>query len=185
MMQRPSSFGYRPAYATVNLLEVRGWDAKAPLIDGSPVVYRARTGEFSPSGGAIFASDDTDSFSPTTGALIVAGGVGVKKNVHCGAMVSAVTFTATSDARLKTHICDARGVAARLAGVPARSYEFISEPGRERYGVLAQDLLEAKVDGSVFRTDTGALSVDYNALTALLLDRVNVLEERVRALERG
>jgi hypothetical protein len=98
-------------------------------------------------------------------------------------MVTAVTFTAASDARLKTHISDARGAAARLAGVPARSYEFIAEPGRERYGVLAQDLLEAKVDGSVFYTESGSLSVDYNALTALLLDRVNALEERIRTLE--
>jgi hypothetical protein len=126
-----------------------------------------------------------DSFSPSTGALLVSGGAGIAKNLHCGAIVHAVAFAATSDARLKTHIRNAGDVAAKLAGVRARKYEFLTQPGRQRYGVLAQDLLAADVDGSVFRADSGALSVDYNALTALLLDRVNTLESRVIALERG
>ncbi len=132
-------------------------------------------------GGACcdYITGTTDSTSPTTGAFRVAGGIGVVKNVHCGANMYAQAFVATSDARLKTHVRDAADIAARLAKVRARSYEFRSQPGRERIGVLAQDLLAAGVDSSVFRTETGALAVDYNAITALLLSR-GVVARKVR-----
>ena len=133
----------------------------------------------------VSVTSTTDSSSPSTGALVVSGGVGVAKNLRCGATVSALAFAATSDARLKTKIRDASDAAERLARVHAKRYEFISQPGRERYGVLAQDLLSARVDGSVFRTDAGSYAVDYNAITALLLERVNALEERIRVLEKA
>lgn len=125
---------------------------------------------------------DEDSVSPVTGALRIDGGVGVVKNIHCGAQVYATAFAATSDARLKTKIRPAAQLAARLAGVQARQYEFTCEPGRLRYGVLAQDLIEAGVKDSVFEVG-GVYAVDYNAITALLLDRVNELERRLRQLE--
>ena len=125
-----------------------------------------------------------NSTSPSTGAVVLVGGLGVGKNVHVGAVVTATAFAASSDARLKTLVAPATDAASRLAGVRARSYEFIAEPGRPRFGVLAQDLVAAGLGASVFDLG-GRFAVDYNALCALLLERVNVLEERVRALERA
>jgi hypothetical protein len=133
---------------------------------------------------ALLLLSDEDSVSPVTGALRVNGGVGVVKNIHCGAQVYATAFAATSDARLKTKIRPAAQLAERLSSVRARQYEFKCEPGRIRCGVLAQDLIEAGVKDSVFEVD-GVYAVDYNALTALLLDRVNALENRLRQLESG
>ena len=130
-----------------------------------------------------FIANSEDSVSPSTGAVVLAGGLGVAKNVHVGSMVTATAFAATSDARLKTHIAVATDEAARLACVHAHKYEFVAEPGRQRIGVLAQDLVAAGLKASVFDLD-GHYAVDYNALVALLLERVNVLEERMRALER-
>ncbi len=91
----------------------------------------------------------------------------------------ATAFAATSDARLKTKIRPAAASAARLASVQARQYEFTCEPGRLRYGVLAQDLIAAGVQDAVFEVD-GVYAVDYNAITTLLLDRVNALEHRLQ-----
>jgi hypothetical protein len=128
-------------------------------------------------------ADTTDSVSPSTGAFVLSGGMGIAKNLHVGEVVTATAFAATSDARLKTFVSDAKDAAVRLGKVHARRYEFLAQPGRMRFGVLAQDLLAAGLGASVFEIN-GRYSVDYNALCALLLERVNILEDRLRSLER-
>jgi hypothetical protein len=127
-------------------------------------------------------ADTSDSTSPSTGSIVLQGGMGIAKNLQVGSIVTATAFAATSDARLKTRVVDARDAADRLKKVHARKYEFHSEPGRVRFGVLAQDLVAAGLGASVFEVG-GRYAVDYNALCALLLERVNVLEDRLQLLE--
>lgn len=157
----------------------------APVSDLDAVNKAYVDGLFAQHGESYIAAiaSSEDSVSPSTGAVVLTGGLGVAKNVHVGSMITATAFAATSDARLKTHIAVATDEAARLACVHAHKYEFVAEPGRQRIGVIAQDLVAAGLKASVFDFN-GHYAVDYNALVALLLERVNVLEERIYVLER-
>lgn len=96
----------------------------------------------------------------------------VQGSLEVAGQVVAAQVLSVSDARLKRDVRPL-GPLPRLA---AYSYEI---DGRTQYGVLAQEARARGLDALVVERPGGYLSVDYNGLVALLLQRVNDLEDKV------
>lgn len=95
--------------------------------------------------------------------------------------VKATAFQATSDKRLKT-VTDKVGD-VDLSGIEAYSYYFNDDKNqRVRYGVMAQDIKEVLPHAVVLGND-GYYSVDYNGLIAVLINKINKLENQLNNLK--
>ena len=55
-------------------------------------------------GGIVNVGSTTESTSITTGALIVGGGAGINANIYAGGNITATSFNATSDYRIKQNV---------------------------------------------------------------------------------
>lgn len=103
--------------------------------------------------------------------LVVTGCACATSNMY------ATDFVLTSDARLKTNI---QPILIAPVNVEYKQFEFISEPNRLRYGVIAQELQE--INPELVRTDDkGMLSVSY---IDMLVKEVASLKCRVCELEK-
>lgn len=129
-----------------------------------------------------------DASSDTTGALVVAGGAGIKKNLYVGSDIIAFY---SSDERLKeniTPIPDALEKTKQLRGVEfdwgdnAPSWVDQELEDRHDMGMIAQDV-EAIIPQAVKTRDNGYKAVDYKRVIPLLIESVKALAERVEQLE--
>lgn len=95
--------------------------------------------------------------------------------------VTATSILATSDSRLKDGMCmlaDTSGIDA----LNAYSYHFKADDcKKERFGVLAQDLVEIYPQ-LVHQGADGYYAVDYNGLVSVLLQHVKGLSAKIDAL---
>ncbi len=104
--------------------------------------------------------------------------------------VSALTFTTTSDARLKENIetiqdpleklNNLRGVAYSLKG-SSEADPSVSPPQRHM-GVLAQEVQKVLPE-AVQTRDDGYLAVEYNALTPVLIEAVKAQQKEIEELK--
>lgn len=95
-----------------------------------------------------------------------------------GALV-AVSFQATSDKRKKTNIKELEDL--NLSGIKSYNYTLTSN-GERRTGLIAQEVMYVIPD-AVKADEKGYLSLDYNAVVAVLVAKVNKLEARIKELE--
>ena len=56
--------------------------------------------------GQVFITNSNASSSTSTGVLVVSGGVGVGGNINAGGQITAASFNASSDYRIKTNVLD-------------------------------------------------------------------------------
>lgn len=91
------------------------------------------------------------------------------------------SFQATSDRKLKKDFKDIQKPNVILKAIKGCSYGRLDMPGRY-VGVIAQDVQKVLPE-AVREGELGYLSVDYNALVAVLIEGYKKLEERVRLLE--
>jgi Chaperone of endosialidase len=130
----------------------------------------------------------TDSVSPVTGSVIIAGGLGVAKNIFAGGSVSALQFTATSDATLKTDITEVGN--ASLVARQARivNFNWTENPTRSEgsfhsTGVIAQEFQQLVPHAVRINSTTGLLGVDYNIVASIALAAVKDALTRCDELE--
>lgn len=97
----------------------------------------------------------------------------------CTGTVKAPSFQISSDARLKSNFAAVDGALDKVAAISAFAYNKVGFDGRQ-VGVIAQDV-EKVLPEAVSESD-GFKTVDYSALTALLINAVNELRSEVRAL---
>lgn len=90
-------------------------------------------------------------------------------------------YQATSDKRLKRNFKEIADVDAVIRAITGCSYDRLDVPGRH-VGVIAQDVQKV-VPEAVKETEMGYLSVDYNALVAVLIEGYKSLAKRVDVLE--
>jgi hypothetical protein len=95
-----------------------------------------------------------------------------------GALV-AVSFQATSDRRKKKDIKELGDL--NLSGIKSYNYTLTSN-GEKRTGLIAQEVMDVIPD-AVKSDEKGFLSLDYNAVVAVLVNKVNQLEARISELE--
>jgi hypothetical protein len=106
-------------------------------------------------------------------------------------------FIPPSDARLKTNIMQLTNVLDKVENIRGVSFEWNklaeslgSSSGRREIGVIAQEV-EAVFPELVTQSDNGYKTVDYDRLTAVLIEAVKelraenqALKQRVKALEK-
>lgn len=95
---------------------------------------------------------------------------------------SATTLKATSDKRKKTHITK---TSADLSSLSAYRYKF-KEPSEVdkgfHVGLIAQEV-EKILPEAVSKDEKGFLTLDYNAVVAVLVDEVNQLKSEIKQLQ--
>ena len=127
--------------------------------------------------GVVSMSATTESSSATTGALTVAGGVGVLLDLSVGGSITAVsnitaggTITSSSDMRLKKDIVEIDDCVDKVKKLRGVNFKWIQDD-REDFGVIAQEVEEV-APHAVIENKEGMKSVDYGRLTTLLIQAV-------------
>lgn len=123
-------------------------------------------------------------------ALVVASGevkIGSKLtlttsngNIESKGIITAASFNATSDRRLKENIIDYKPEKSIL-DLPIKKFDFIDGP-KNQIGCIAQDLKEICPE-IVNENEKGYLSIQENKLIYLLLDEVKKLKNEVEKLK--
>ena len=99
-----------------------------------------------------------------------------------GGTFSATTLKATSDKRKKTHITK---TSVDLSSLSAYRYKFKKPSDADKgfhVGLIAQEV-EKVLPEAVSKDDKGFLTLDYNAVVAVLVDEVNQLKSEIKQLK--
>ncbi len=117
----------------------------------------------------IFVSDSTDATTATSGSIRTSGGLGVVKDIVCGADISCVNLTTTSDERKKENIETLKKKEAKEVLKKLNPVEFdYKHSGKHSTGLVAQQVKE--VLPHLVREDSeGMLSVDYLGLMGYII----------------
>ena len=102
-------------------------------------------------------------------------------NIDCNGNVTANTYNAQSDRRLKENIIDYKPEKSIL-DLPVKKFDFIDGP-KNQIGCIAQDLKEICPE-IVNENEKGYLSIQESKLVYLLLDEVKKLKNEVEELKR-
>ena len=144
-------------------------------------------GDQSISGKKTF-NDVTEAVSSSTGALVVAGGVGIGKKLYVAGSASFAsamqvndTITGTdfiipSDRRFKTEITHIPNALDKIKQISGCTYNVGDKPSA---GVIAQEILKVLPE-TVHTRDDGYYAVSYHGLIGLLIEAVKELSEKVK-----
>jgi hypothetical protein len=127
-------------------------------------------------------SDETASTSTSTGALIVAGGVGVTGNIVASGQVTAADINSSSDKRLKKNI---KTVTSALDTVNAlRGVTFDWKEGNGKaIGLIAQEVQEVLPE-IVSTDDNGYLGIRYTNVVGVLVEAIKELKADFEAYKK-
>lgn len=131
--------------------------------------------------GHVLITNLDQSTSPTTGALVVAGGVGIGKDLMVAGVAYATKFTATSDIRLKENIIPLDNSLDKLRKIETFKYNFKNK-NDINYGFIAQQLEKVGLDELVDSTRSYK-AVNYIFTIAMLVDAVKTLDLRLSEME--
>lgn len=96
--------------------------------------------------------------------------------------ITATSFNATSDERLKENIEDFV-LTTPISDVTVKTYNFIDNPDEKYIGVIAQDLQKVYPE-LINEDDDGFLSIKESKLVYLLMAEVKELRKRIEELEK-
>jgi hypothetical protein len=138
-----------------------------------------------PNGGAyvkkrVYVADATAATS-TAGALYVDGGVCINNNCYVKNAVTATTYYATSDYRIKHDVRPMQSLNFTVDDLRPVYYTH-SLTGKKEFGLLAHDLQQifpGLVQGTKDDPDT-MQTVNYTGLVALLVHEVQTLKNQIR-----
>ena len=97
-----------------------------------------------------------------------------------GSFTATGNITAYSDKRLKKNVSKIEGAIEKVQALAGCTYQRVDLEDRQMAGVIAQDVQKVLPEAITEDPETGFLSVDYGAVTALVLQAVNELIEEVR-----
>ena len=124
-------------------------------------------------------SDTTDATSATTGAVVIAGGLGVTKKIYTNDTVTCDSVINTSDRSLKSDIVDLK-LDGRFDRLAPKQYTM---KGHKQYGLIAQDVQKLYPD-VVHMNGNGKLALDYRGIYSLLLQDHLELKREVHSLRQ-
>lgn len=94
------------------------------------------------------------------------------------------TYATSSDARLKHDIIDAPEASSLIDAIKVRSFKWNADNSEQRYGFIAQELIEVAPEAVSKPEDEDAMmGVDYSKLVPMLVKEVQSLRARVAELE--
>jgi hypothetical protein len=95
----------------------------------------------------------------------------------------------TSDFRLKSNILNYELGLNELMCLQPKTYYWNEKSGndktRQEVGFIAQEVQKVLPEAVRYNSDTGLLSLNYNAVLGLVVESINELEQRVTGLENG
>jgi hypothetical protein len=154
--------------------------------------------------GSLLVATTTPSSSSTADGLVVSGTNGslvsrrasgasqthvnfVNNGVSVGTIVTsttATTYNTSSDARLKHDIVDAPEASNLIDAIKVRSFKWNADDSEQRYGFVAQELVEVAPEAVSVPTDEDQMmGVDYSKLVPMLVKEIQSLRARVAQLE--
>jgi len=113
-------------------------------------------------------------------ASITTNKIGTLTSLTVSGNANATAFVASSDRTLKMNISplEANQCLGTVCQWSAKKYEFISEPGLDRYGVIAQEL-QATNPELVVQKEDGKLAVNYMDMSAYFIGAIQDLQARL------
>ena len=102
----------------------------------------------------------------------------ITEDVVVGGSLSAESVIITSDGRLKENLKVLSDI--DISSLKAYTYNF-KNSNVDKIGLVAQDV--QKICPQAVSEQNNILKIDYNAIVALLVNKVNNLEHRIRELE--
>jgi hypothetical protein len=97
---------------------------------------------------------------------------------------AAVLYNTSSDARLKHDIVDAPEASSLIDAIQVRSFKWNADNSHQRYGFVAQELLEVAPEAVSQPADPDdMMGVDYSKLVPMLVKEIQSLRARVAQLE--
>ena len=99
-----------------------------------------------------------------------------------GGAVTGVSFTPTSDRRLKTDLQRIEGALDKVSTLTGYTFARIDAPGRHT-GLIAQDVQAVLPEAVSSATAEGMLGVNYGAMVGLLVEAIKELRAEVAALK--
>lgn len=126
--------------------------------------------------GILTVSNTVASTSRTTGALTVAGGVGISGNLNVGGDVTAF---ASSDERLKTDIKPINNALEKVNQISGVLFKWneLSDKTGDDVGVIAQEIEKVLPEAVTTRED-GYKAVRYEKIVPLLIEAIKELAKR-------
>ena len=124
---------------------------------------------------------DATAATSTAGALYVDGGVCINNNCYVKNAVTATTYYATSDYRIKHDVRPMQSLNFTVDDLRPVYYTH-SLTGKKEFGLLAHDLQQifpGLVQGTKDDPDT-MQTVNYTGLVALLVHEVQTLKNQIR-----
>jgi len=107
---------------------------------------------------------------------------GTYGNITAIGTITANSFNATSDKRLKTNFRPfAHG---DILSLPLYKFDFISSQRKDAIGCLAQDLQQICPE-IVHEDKNGYLSIEESKIVYLLLDKMKEMQAEIDALKEG
>ena len=146
-------------------------------------------------GGGVTLTNDTTTaantyyplmaYNATSGTLSTANTSSTKfyYNPSTGTL-NATIFNSISDETSKTDIQKIVNALSKISALGGYTYMLIdgNEPSA---GLIAQEVQKVLPEAVRYNSDTGLLSLNYNAVLGLVVESINELEQRVTRLENG
>jgi hypothetical protein len=151
--------------------------------DGNVTLGNATTDATTVSG-TLSVGSNTNSTSKSTGALVVTGGVGIDDDLFVGGDITAF---ASSDKNLKSSIKPIGDPLAKVLSLSGNTFKWNKKAsgykqGRADTGVIAQEVEALGLPGLTETREDGTKAVNYERLTALLIEAVKELSAKVDTL---
>jgi len=135
----------------------------------------------------------TVSTSTTTGALVVAGGVGIQGDLFVGGNINSLKeitayYGTPSDIRLKTNVELIDNGLAKVISLSGITYDWNELAGNRHgglreVGVIAQEIQKVLPE-AVIEKDDGYLTVKYDRIIPLLIQAIKELSNEVEELKK-
>jgi hypothetical protein len=127
-------------------------------------------------GGTARVNSTTGSTDKTTGALVVAGGLGVNENIYAGGDI--VAFN-TSDERLKDNVTEITSALHKISQIRGVEFDWNSESNYTGHdvGIIAQEIEKVLPEAVITRED-GYKAVRYEKLVPLLIQAIKELSNK-------
>lgn len=132
-------------------------------------------------GTALNVTSTQASTSRTTGAVTVAGGVGIQGSLNVGGDVTAY---ASSDKKLKNNITNIPNALTKVSAINGVTFDWneLSDKTGSDVGLIAQEV-ESVLPQVVTTRDDGIKALRYEKVVPLLVEAIKELQKRVEQLE--
>ncbi|MDB2679095.1 tail fiber domain-containing protein [Candidatus Pelagibacter bacterium] len=97
---------------------------------------------------------------------------------------SSVSYSTSSDQRLKENIADADDAGSKVDAIQVRKFDWKADGSHQDYGMIAQELIEVAPEAvSAPEDPEEMMGVDYSKLVPMLVKEIQQLRQRVAQLE--